>query len=200
VCRRSDSPVSGVGAAGGFTLIEVLAAVLIVSLVFGVLIESVTHNLHDLHRARQQARASRLAEEQMRGFLESVAAGEKLEDGVKEGTCQEPDEDLHWQISVSPQTLALPADYPGELSPSPLFAAPNEAPRPKTPGAEPLRLIEVRVYPEDVDPQSVAPFVVLATTPTDPARVQQQQQTQPQGGQKSGQSPGSPQPNTGRLE
>jgi prepilin-type N-terminal cleavage/methylation domain-containing protein len=165
----------------GFTLIEVLAAVLIVCLVFGLLLESVTRNLHDLSRARAEARAAQLAEDRLTALGGELATGEKLEDGVKQGVFEEPDADMHWQISVTPQTLALPADYKGELPPSPLFAVSNEPTRAATPGQEPpLRLVQVRVFAEGVDPESVEPFVVLVTRPPDPARLQQLQQQQQQ--------------------
>jgi prepilin-type N-terminal cleavage/methylation domain-containing protein len=161
----------------GFTLIEVLAAVLIVSLVFGLLLEAVTRNLRDLSRARTEARAAQLAEDRLRDLKIELEGGEKLEDGVQDGVFEDPDSDMHWQITVSPQTLALPADYKGELPPSPLFAVPNEPPPATAPGQQaPLRLVQVRVFPEGVDPESVDPFVVLLASPLDPARLQQLQQ------------------------
>jgi prepilin-type N-terminal cleavage/methylation domain-containing protein len=167
----------------GFTLIEVLIAVLIVSLVFGLLLESVTRNLSDISRARAGARSAQLAADRVRQMKLSIETGEKLEDGVKDGVFEEPDEDMHWEMRVTPQTLPLPADYKGELPPSPLFAAPNE-PRPRADtetGAEPpLRLVEVRVFSADEDPNSVDPFVVLLTAPPDPGQLQQLQQQQQQ--------------------
>lgn len=166
----------------GFTLIEVLAAVLIVSLVFGLLLESVTRNLADLGRARAEARAAQLAENRLRDLRAGLETGEKLEDGVKEGVFEEPDSDLHWQITVVPQTLTLPADYKGELPPSPLFDAPNErAPKPPpTAGQEPpLRMVQVRVFTADQDPESVDPYIVLVTAQPDSARLQQLQQQNP---------------------
>jgi prepilin-type N-terminal cleavage/methylation domain-containing protein len=163
----------------GFTLIEVLIAVLIVSLVFGLLLESVTRNLADQSRARAGARASQLAADRVRDLKIELEGGEKLEDGVKDGAFEEPDQDMRWQISVAPQTLPLPPDYKGEISPSPLFSASNEPPRATKPGEEaPLRLVQVRVYPVGEEPESVDPFVVLLTAPPDPARLQQLQQQQ----------------------
>lgn len=172
---RSDSQPAG------FTLIEVLIAVLIVSLVFGLLLESVTHNLSDLSRARAGARASQLAADRVRDLKIQLESNDKLEDGVKEGSFEEPDDDMRWQMSVTPQTLPLPADYKGELPPSPLFEAANEPRRARKPGEEaPLRLVQVRVYPAGEDPESVDPFVVLLTAPPDPAQMQQLQQQQQQ--------------------
>jgi prepilin-type N-terminal cleavage/methylation domain-containing protein len=192
--RSSDS--------SGFTLIEVLAAILIVSLVFGVLLESVTRNLADLGRARAEARAAQLAENRLRDLRDQLDNGEKLEDGTKEGVFEEPDSDLHWQITVLPQKLTLPPDYKGELPPSPLFDAPNEgAPKPTAPGQEaPLRMVQVRVFTADQDPESVDPYIALVTAPPDAARLGQLQQQQPQGqgqGQQSSQQPIDP--NTGVL-
>jgi len=148
----------------GFTLIEVLAAILIVSLVFGLLLEAVTRNLADLSRARAEGRAAQLAENRLRDLRADLEVGTKLQDGIQE---------------VAPQKIKLPPDYPGELPPSPLFEVANERARPVTPGEEaPLRMIAVRVYAADVDPETVDPFVVLVTAPTDPAKLQQLQQQQ----------------------
>jgi prepilin-type N-terminal cleavage/methylation domain-containing protein len=179
----------------GFTLIEVLAAVLIVCLVFGLLLESVTHNLRDLSVARQDARAAQVAEDQVHEFELLVETGEKIEDGVREEPCVAA-EDLICQTIIAPTKLALPADYPGELTPSPLFAGPNEPPL--NPGQDPpLRLVQVRAYPPETDPNTVEPYVVLLVAPLDSQTLQQlqqlegeqqlQQQQQQTGGEETGQ-------------
>jgi len=180
-----------------FTLIEVLIAVLIVSLVFGLLLESVTQNLKDLGRSRADSRAAQLGVDRMRELKLALEAGEKLEDGVQEGVFAEPDEDMKWQITVTPQTLPLPADYPGELPPSPLFAKANEPPAAPQAGLEPpLRLVQVRVWTGDEDPESVEPLVVLLAAPPDPTKLQQQPQTpNAQNGQVP---PGTQKPATGQ--
>jgi prepilin-type N-terminal cleavage/methylation domain-containing protein len=188
----------------GFTLIEVLAAVLIVSLVFGLLLESVTRNLADLGRVRAEARAAQLAEDRLRDMRIEIEAGTRIEDGVTQGTFDDPDQDMHWQIAVTPQTLALPAGYRGEMPPSPLFYAQNGPPRVPAPAplpgpaashepgdtgpAEPLRLVEIRVFPQGTDPQAVEPFVFLITGPPDTTQLPQPgtpgapgQQTDPNG-------------------
>jgi prepilin-type N-terminal cleavage/methylation domain-containing protein len=189
--RRSDQ---------GFTLIEVLAAVLIVSLVFGLLLESVTRNLADLGRARAESRRALLAADRVRELKAELEAGEKLEDGVKDGVFDEPDSDMKWQLTVTPQTLALPADYPGELPPSPLFGKSNEPPRAGNPAEEPpLRLVQVRVFAPDEDPESAEPFVVLLAAPPDPAKLtQRQQQLQGQQPQGEGEAGSQPQPRQSR--
>lgn len=158
---------------------------LIVSLVFGLLLESVTRNLADLGRARLEARAMQLAEQRVREVEQEIKAGTPLEDGVTEGTFDEPDNDLRWHVTVSEQTLALPDDYPGKESPSPLFtAAGAPAPAPVTGQVPPLRLVEVRVFPLEVEPETVDPFVLLVTAPPDPARLQQLQQERQQNPQE----------------
>lgn len=167
----------------GFTLIEVLAAVLIVCLVFGLLLESVTHNLADLSRARLEARAAQVAQDHLKDIQMSLEAGEKLEDGTREEACDDPNNDLLCQTIVVEEKLALPADYPGDLSPSPLFHAPNEPQRAPGAGQEPpLRMILVRAYPPETDPNTVDPFVALVVAPLDAQSLQQlqQQQQQPQ--------------------
>jgi prepilin-type N-terminal cleavage/methylation domain-containing protein len=171
----------------GFTLIEVLAAVLIVCLVFGLLLESVTHNLRDLSRAREEARAAQVAEDRVRELEVILASGEKLEDGVREEPCSaQGADDLICQTIVVPEKLALPADYPGELSPSRLFSAGNEPPLAPQPGQEPpLRMVQVRAYPPETDPNTVDPFVVLVVAPLDAATRQQLQQQQQQSQQQT---------------
>lgn len=158
---------------------------LIVSLVFGLLLESVTQNLADLGRARLEARATQLAEERVREVAQEIEAGTPLEDGVQEGTYDAPDDDLRWHITVSAQTLALPDDYPGKESPSPLFTAAGATPPVPVAGqVPPLRLVEVRVFPLEVEPETVEPFVLLVTAPPDPARLQQLQQERQQNPQE----------------
>ena len=161
-----------------------LAALLIVSLVFGLLLESVTTNLSNIGRARLEARAMQLAEERARDLEYEIANGAVVEDGTSEGAYEEPDDDLRWQISVSAQTLDLPADYPGKESPSPLFAVAGSREAARPPGPDdpppPLRLVEVRVYDADADPNDVDPFVLLVTSPPDPARLAQLQQQRQQ--------------------
>lgn len=157
-----------------------LAALLIVSLVFGLLLESVTTNLSNIGRARLEARAMQLAEEKARDLEYEIANGAVVEDGTSEGDYEEPDEDLHWHVSVSAHTLDLPVDYPGKESPSPLFAVAGSGEPPRARGPDdppaPLRLVEVRVYGADADPNDVDPFVLLVTSPPDPGRLAQLQQ------------------------
>ena len=159
---------------------------LIVSLVFGLLLESVTRNLADLGRARLEARAALLSEERARDIQQEIAAGTPLENGNSEGAYESPDDDLRWQITVSEQTLTLPDDYPLKTSPSPLFAAPGATPKAPMAGkVPPLRLVEVRVFPAEVAPETVDPFVLLVTSPPDPARLQELQQQQQKNPQES---------------
>ncbi len=158
----------------GFTLIEVLAALLIVGLVFGLLLESVTANLDDLGRARLEARATQLAEERARQLASEISAGAAIEDGESEGGYETPDEDLRWHVNVSEQTLELPADYPAKVSPSPLFSVPGASRPAASPDRiPPLRLVEVRVFAADAEPESATPFVLLVTAPPDPARLEE---------------------------
>lgn len=158
---------------------------MIVSLVFGLLLESVTSNLSDIGRARLEARATQLAEERGREMVDELGLGSTVELGVTEGEYEDPDADLRWQVAVTEHTLDLPEDYPTDKEPpSPLFARPG-APRAPNPAATPdqpppLRLVEIRVFPAEADPNSVDPFVLLLTAPPDPARLQQLQQTRQQ--------------------
>jgi prepilin-type N-terminal cleavage/methylation domain-containing protein len=161
----------------GFTLIEVLAALLIVSLVFGLLIESVTRNLADLGRSRLEARAAELAQQRAADLVAELNAGAPIEDGELEGAYEPPDDDLRWRQKVSALSLPLPDDYPGELPPSPLFALAGRPAAPLAPGQQPtLRLVEVRVFPADeAEPETVDPTIFFVVAPPDAARLQELQ-------------------------
>ena len=161
----------------GFTLIEVLAAVLIVSLVFGLLLETVTRNLADLGRSRLEARAAELAQQRARDLVAELNAGAPIEDGEVEGAYEPPDDDLRWRQKIAALTLPLPEDYPAELPPSPLFALPGKPAPPLAPGQQPpLRLIEVRVFAADEpDPEQVDPTIFFVVAPPDAARLQELQ-------------------------
>lgn len=151
------------------------------SLVFGLLLESVTSNIADFGRARLEARATQLAEQRVRELESEIASGAELESGESEGEFEPPDGDLRWRVTVTEQTLVLPADYPGKASPSPIFAAAGAAPALAPGQAAPLRLVEVRVYAADAEPESALPFVLLVTAPPDPARLEQLMQQSPPG-------------------
>ncbi len=143
---------------------------------FGLLLESVTRNLSDIGRARFEARSLQFAELRAREIELELASGAVVEDGVSEGAFDPPDEDLQWHIAVSPHTLQLPDDYPGEKAPSPLFALPGAQPASGTAGADvppPLRLVEIRVFAVDDDPNDAEPFVLLVTAPPDAALLEQ---------------------------
>jgi hypothetical protein len=165
----------------------VLAAVLIVSLVFGLLLESVTRNLADLGRSRLEARAAVLAEQRARELVAELEAGLALEDGEVEGAYEAPDDDLRWRQKVTDLTLPLPEDYPGEQPPSPIFAFANKPPPPREQGkVAPLRLVEVRVFPADEpDPEAVEPTVFFVVAPPDPARLQDLQNQRAQNPQET---------------
>jgi len=170
----------------------VLAALLIVSLVFGLLLESVTTNLSNIGRARREARAMRLAEQRARELQDDILTFGALDDGTTEGVYEEPDDDLRWQVSVTPHTLDLPADYPKKDPPSPIFAVASTPPAPRSTSpdapAAPLRMVEVRVFEADADPNSVEPFVMLLTAPADEARLYQEQQQRQQAPKPTGET------------
>ncbi len=172
---RVPMPRAQARAERGFTLIEVLAAVLIVSLVFGLLLESVTRNLADLGRSRLEARAAALAEQRARDLVLELSSGAPIEEGDLDGTFEPPDDDLRWSQRIAALTLPLPDDYPAELPPSPLFALPGQPAPALAPGQQPpLRLVEVRVFPADEpEPERVDPTIFFVVAPPDPARLQE---------------------------
>ena len=141
----------------GFTLIEVLAAVLIVCLVFGVLLESVTRNLRDLSRAREDAHAAQVAEDRVRELAarnrrRRQDRGRRERGALLRGA---HDQDLAtcFRRSSRPRSWCSRPTIPGELSPSPLFTAARTSRRARRrpaarPGAAAAHGAGARVRPE----------------------------------------------------
>ncbi|MCP5068698.1 MAG: type II secretion system protein [bacterium] len=157
----------------GFTLIEVLMAVLVVALVYGFLLEFVTDNLAALHRARSETEIARLSEQKLREVEARVLSGEELAES-EDGAFEEPFQDYLFRVDLTPYQIPLPASFTGQIAPSKLFVGTG----PQDPSRPALLRIEVRVYLEDEDPEGVIPFVTLAPLPNpqppqaDPRAVQ----------------------------
>jgi prepilin-type N-terminal cleavage/methylation domain-containing protein len=147
----------------GFTLIEVLVAAFVASLVFGFLVSWMAQNLRAVGRAREQQRALQLAEQRARDFDLELRQSGLVEPGVENGEFPDPDSDLGWEIAVEPLQLALPQGYDLETSPSPLFEPVGRQAEQEDP---PLHRVTVRVFSlEDRDTDLVAPFVFFGVVP-----------------------------------
>lgn len=81
---------------GGFSLIEILAAVAIFSLCVVALIEGMTRALADWRLAEEKTHALMLAE----NVMEEVLYNNALETGEESGQCEAPDDRYGWATVV----------------------------------------------------------------------------------------------------
>ena len=90
---RVPSPESRVPAQKGFTLIEAIAAFVLLALFLGVLMSSLSVSMRNTVRAEQESLAAQWAQSK----LDLVGIGEKLETGNTRG---EFDDDFRWEMVV----------------------------------------------------------------------------------------------------
>jgi prepilin-type N-terminal cleavage/methylation domain-containing protein len=148
----------------GFTLIEVLVAAFVASMVFGLLVSWMARNLAAVGRARAQQHALLLGEQRARDFDLELRQSGLVEPGVENGEVPDPDSDLGWEVTVEPIHLRLPADYDQDASPSPLFE-PTSRQQPES-ADPPLHRVSVRVFRlDDPDTDLIAPFVLFGVVP-----------------------------------
>ena len=144
---------------GGFTLLEVLLAVFVLAAFVGTLLMLLTDNLRALGRARARAEIMTVAGEHMESILETGGA---LEDGISDGSFEEPNEDLLWELEVVPYPLPLANATPEAIQSSSLFAEPTTNPADPQPS---VRRVVLRVFREGADPDEAVPFVVFVVAP-----------------------------------
>jgi type II secretory pathway pseudopilin PulG len=162
----------------GFTLLEVLIAVFLVTTVLSMLAGLVTDNLRALAGARQELEVSQLAEARMRELYSAAVGGEPPEIGSSSGSFDAPHEEMRWEIEVEPYTFPLPDELDPEerarieqLSSifAPLTAASTAA---QSYGAEgavvpSVRRVTLRVFREDTEPQEADAFALFTVDPPD---------------------------------
>lgn len=101
-----DLDRAGMRRAGGFTLIEILVALILFALVGGLLLQTIQQGLHSVASAQQRARAAMLAQSQ----LEALSAFDDLVPTVIQGREQDGAE---WRIQVeAAPDLAIAAQPP----------------------------------------------------------------------------------------
>jgi type II secretory pathway pseudopilin PulG len=156
----------------GFTLIEVIAAVLMVGLVFGVLISWVTTNLRAVERSRRENEASQLAEQRARELQFELLQGAVPDDGTDRGEfapaagAADAEPEYGWEVTVEPYQIPLPPDSEGVEPASALFVSPGA---PGISEDSPLKRLSIRVYALDRDDEDlVEPFVLFGVQPTAP--------------------------------
>jgi prepilin-type N-terminal cleavage/methylation domain-containing protein len=145
----------------GFTLLEVLLAVTILTAVMGSLIAIVTQNISRLTDARTELRVMRLAEEQMREILAASHRGSELDEATTDGVFPEPDDDLQWELVVEEYRVPLEHEdrkIADEVRLSSSFFAGERQGDPL--GTSTLQRVELRIYGED-GRQAIEPFVIF---------------------------------------
>jgi prepilin-type N-terminal cleavage/methylation domain-containing protein len=141
----------------GFTLVEVLVALFVFGLVFGLLQETVSESLKKMADARDEITAGERGQQTLRDFGERIARGENVAN--EEGDYEEPDGSrrFRYSVTIAPYQMALPADVKVNGPPlSSIFAAPNAN---GAPAASRVRRIVVRVFRKELGPESALPLV-----------------------------------------
>jgi prepilin-type N-terminal cleavage/methylation domain-containing protein len=162
----------------GFTLLEVLIAVFLVTTVLSMLSGLVTDNLRALAGARQELEISQLAEARMRELYSAAVGGEPPEIGSSSGSFDSPHEEMRWEMEVEPYTLSLPDELDPEqrarveqLSSifAPVTAANTAAQSYGAQGAlvPSVRRVTFRVFREDTEPQEADAFALFTVDPPD---------------------------------
>jgi prepilin-type N-terminal cleavage/methylation domain-containing protein len=150
----------------GFTLIEVLLAVLLLGLVVGSLVVSVQQNLAALVGARAELERLRLAESKLRELESAAEAGTPPEVGRTQGVFDPPDDAFAWELDVAPWGVPIPPELARSLPPqSSVFALPVDPDAALQPS---VQRIEYRIYPADGTRDDVDPFITLLVAPAPP--------------------------------
>ncbi len=141
----------------GFTLLEVVVAVFVFAIVMGSLISLVSQNVRQTANAREELRATRLAEGKLREILFAAEKGELPDVGTNQGTFEGDDQDMAFEVDVEPYALALPEGASKKvIAGSGIFAG----------GGKPaLRRVKLKVYRAEGDPEQAAPFIAFVAEP-----------------------------------
>jgi prepilin-type N-terminal cleavage/methylation domain-containing protein len=111
---------SGAGLAAGFTLLEVLAGVLILGILYTVLATAAIRGLQSEGRDRRRAEASLLADRELAELESAIAVGALLEDGTQER------EEPPYRITVEVVPEDVMALLPEEVRQSDALGKPGE--------------------------------------------------------------------------
>jgi prepilin-type N-terminal cleavage/methylation domain-containing protein len=150
------------GNEAGFTLLEVMIAIVVLGLVMGTLIERVTQNLGRLAEARLELRALQLAEERMRELESDARSGSLPELGRSAGDFDAPDDDLAWELEVEGWNVPFPRSSTRPTSPGGIFA--GGPPRPPNQAPTLVRAL-LWVHRTEEDPERVEPLIAILAAP-----------------------------------
>ncbi len=147
----------------GFTLLEVLMALVVFVTVMGGLLKLVSQNVRALANARNEIELMELVESEMRAIQADAEYGQAPELGETEGTFEPPFDHFRWQLSVDYFTFDLPerlteAQIAAAESRSDMFA------RDASEQDSSVRVVVMRVFDEFGD-EPVDPFVILTADP-----------------------------------
>jgi len=151
----------------GFTLLEVLIAFTVLSIVMSAMANIVGTTLARLGSTRIDQEAVRLGEQKMREITALAGSGEPPKVGVEEGVFEGTDTQglsYAFTLEVEPYAVPLPEGFkPEQVRGSGIFtgreAAGNAPP--------PIRRVTLRVYPEGDLPERALPFVLFLTEPAE---------------------------------
>lgn len=153
------------GEEAGFTLLEVMVAIVVLGLVMGTLIARVTENLDRLGEARRELRSLLLAEERMRDLESDARDGTLPELGRTSGSFNAPDDDLAWELDVEGWNVPFPRNTARPDSPGGIFA--GGPPRPPNQAPTVVRAL-LRVHAVEQDPEEVEPLIAILAAPPGP--------------------------------
>ncbi len=161
------------GRRAGFTILEVMLAVFVLTITIGGLLEMVRDHLKHLANARRDLTASVEAEHRVRELQLAARDGILPDVGRTDGIVDDHDY-LHWELIVEEASLPRPADDVEGPPSSSLFAEPRALRRRARRRADPdvpepsLLRVTVRVFQEGTeDPEKIPPYVAYIVRPPD---------------------------------
>jgi prepilin-type N-terminal cleavage/methylation domain-containing protein len=189
------------GRSHGFTLIEVIIAVFLFGTAMGVLIQAVSGALRQLSTTRDELVANELGQRTLAQVTERIARGEAVPS--ENGRYEEPDY-MRYELTVEPFTVPLPEGAESDPRRAPLSTIfTPQSVRADTP-EPPLRRVLLRVFREDLGPESARPLLALVALPLEKSgeksgeRDQREDGEQRDGDAPDGDSRDAPDPRQGR--
>ncbi len=145
----------------GFTLLEVMIAVLVLGTVFGALLQLMNGHLARLADARQELAEAGLAEARLREIWTVAESGTLPKAGRSSGTFDPPYDYVQWELVVAEAQIPLPEELEADAAASSLFGrriAPG-AREEKRPEALSLIQLQFTVFQDaSAEPNSLMPY------------------------------------------
>ena len=152
----------------GFTLLEVLIALVVFTTVMGALLTTVSQSVRALGDAEREVELMELARERMRQLQRDAENGTAPPLGESSGFFAEPYDHMRWQITAEYFAYPLPANTTNEQlvearRRSPVFAE-------REGQSSSLRLVVLRVFDES-GTEVLDPFTIIAADAERPRGV-----------------------------